>query len=372
MPGAWRRRRGSEAEPGAATTTPAPHQSNALGPNPHSLSTVIVEQGIIAAGFTACHSVEEAVCGSKDGKGVAWIALADASFDELGEVARRLHLGPRALVELEERRRTPRAPRARIPRLDRGAHLILPGLHQDGTGGVRLRGQLELFATRESVAVLATDLPEHMQPRALRRQFATSLQEAREPTGGLVLGLTVSAILDWYERLLDLLEDESVRLADELFTNRREEELRRIYALSRPVHATAVAMEPLVSGFDELAHEADAALAVSLARPLRSEILYLRRRLERLEALLSSTQQSCFNLAQDEANRLMERQGDVTRQMSGYALLIAIPTIVFALYGTNFNHIPLLGKSWGYGVMLALTGILCLIAWWRLRRASWI
>jgi magnesium transporter len=333
---------------------------------------VIVEKGLIASGFTACRSVEDAVGGAKDGHGVAWVALADPSFDELEEVARHLCLGPRALVELEERRRTHLSPRARMPRLDRSAHLILPGLHQDTTGGLHLRGQLELFATRESVAVLATDLPGHMQPAALRRRFAESLQEAREPTGGRVLGLTVSAILDWYERLLDVLEDESMRIADKLFTNRGEAELRRIYAVSRPVHAAAVAMEPLVSGFDELAEETDAALEVSLARPLRSEILYLKRRLERLDALLSSTQQSCFNLSQERANRLMERQGDVTRQMSGYALLIAIPTIVFALYGTNFNHIPLLGKSGGYGVMLALTGILCLIAWWRLRRASWI
>jgi magnesium transporter len=336
------------------------------------LSTVIVEHGIINSGFTACRSVGEAIGGSKDGTGVAWIALVDPSFDELEEVARRLCLGPRALVELEDRRRTRRSPPARIPRLDRGAHLILPGLHQGTAGAVRLRGQLELFATPGSVAVLATDLPEHMQPRALRQRFATSLREAREPTGGLVLGLTLSAILDWYERLLDLLEDESLRVADELFTGRGEAELRRIYAISRPVHATAVAMEPLVSGFDELAAEPDAALEMSLARPLQSEILYLRRRLERLDGLLSSTQQSCFNLAQDRANRLMERQGDVTRQMSGYALLIAIPTIVFALYGTNFDHIPLIGRSWGYGVMLAVTGILCLIAWRRLRRAGWI
>ena len=53
---------------------------------------------------------------------------------------------------------------------------------------------------------------------------------------------------------------------------------------------------------------------------------------------MSSTQQTYFNLAQDEANALMERQGDVTRMMSGYALLIAIPTIAFSLYSTNLDH----------------------------------
>jgi hypothetical protein len=79
-----------------------------------------------------------------------------------------------------------------------------------------------------------------------------------------------------------------------------------------------------------------------------------------------------FNLSQDEANRLMSAQSDITRKMSGYALLIAIPTIVFSLYGTNFTHVPLIGENWGYGVMLALTVVLCLVAWRKLRAADWL
>jgi magnesium transporter len=110
----------------------------------------------------------------------------------------------------------------------------------------------------------------------------------------------------------------------------------------------------------------------SLTKQLRSKVIYLSGHLGRLDALLSSAQQSYFSLAQDDANRLIEQQANVTRKLSGYALLIAIPTIVFSLYGTNFHHVPLVGKSWGYGVMLGLTVVLCLLTWWRLRKAGWI
>ena len=105
---------------------------------------------------------------------------------------------------------------------------------------------------------------------------------------------------------------------------------------------------------------------------MRSELAFLTRRLERIDALLSSAQQSYFSLTQGDANRLIEQQAAVTRKLSGYALLIAIPTIVFSLYGTNFHHVPLIGKSWGYWVMLGVTVVVCLFAWWRLRKAGWI
>ncbi len=180
-------------------------------------------------------------------------------------------------------------------------------------------------------------------------------------------------VLDYYETLLDALEDEAVRIADSVFVDRGRRQLEEIYALARPVHAATVATQPLVRGFEELAQDGEhRRLDVALAAPLRSEIAYVLGRLERVDALLSSAQQLYFNLAQDDANRLTEEQGDVTRKMSGYALLVAIPTIVFSLYGTNFNHVPLLSKSWGYGVMLGVTTVLCLVAWWRLSKAGWI
>ena len=65
-------------------------------------------------------------------------------------------------------------------------------------------------------------------------------------------------------------------------------------------------------------------------------------------------------------------RGNATRRISAYALLVAIPTIIFSLYGTTFDHVPLLGEPSGYGVMLVVTVVVSLFAWWRLRRARWI
>jgi magnesium transporter len=331
---------------------------------------MIVAHGVLAAGFAPADSVADAVAVAAAGDGVAWIAAEGASPAELEQLGRALGIREAELARVVERRDAPRTPRARVTRLGAGAHVIVLGWEAEPGGGARMRGQLELLATPTALAVLASDLPEPLRPPALLEAVCALRGEhaaAEEP-----LGLVLSRVLDYYEEVLDVLEDQAVAIVDELFVERSGEQLREISHLARPVHAATVATQPLVHGFEHLAGGAAADLVRAFSAPLRSELAYVAGRLARLDALLDSAQQTYFNLAQDEANRLTSAQSDITRKMSGYALLIAIPTIVFSLYGTNFNHVPLIGESWGYGVMLGFTLVLCLIAWRKLRTAGWL
>src|SRR5262249_10680447 len=172
--------------------------------------------------------------------------------------------------------------------------------------GPQLRRELGLLGTADCVAVLASGLPERMRPPAVRERLEPLLAQASALSGGLVVGLVIARVLDWYEELLEEMEDEAVRIAEEVFVSRGGDQLKRSHALSRPVHAAAVAVQPLQHGLDELAPSA----GHSLTKQLRSKIVYLTGRLGRLDALLSSAQQSYFSLAQDDANRLIETAGE--------------------------------------------------------------
>jgi hypothetical protein len=248
--------------------------------------------------------------GVLQGEVVAWIGGVDASSHELEQLARSMGLGDHALARLAQRRRTRRVPGSRVTLLDQGAHLLFVGVGRDAAEAVRVHGHIEMLATRDAVVVLSTAVSERMEPAALRSALEPAL--------------------------------------------------------------AAAGIQPLGHALQELTDRPREGLEVTLAAALRSEVLHLAARLQRIDALLSSAQQTYFNLAQDHANTLMERQGDVTRRMSGYALLVAIPAIAFGLYGTNFDHIPLIGESWGYAVMLGLTCLVCGLVWWRLRAADWL
>ena len=333
---------------------------------------MIEAHGILTRSFSASASVPAAVAAAQHGDGVAWIGGEDVSPAELEELGHAMELDAQALARVVQRRTSPRTPRARVTLLEPGAHVIVLGWQRTPGGGARMQGQLELLATPGTLAVLGRDLPEPLTPAALLDAVQASLDQITMVGAGDALALVLAKVLDYYEEVLDALEDEAVTLLDSLFAHRSAQQLRQISLLARPVHAATVATQPLAHGFEHLSQSPDADLTVALAGPLRSEMVYVAGRLARLDALLDSAQQTYFNLSQDEANRLMSTQSDVTRKMSGYALLIAIPTIVFSLYGTNFAHVPLIGEDWGYGVMLGLTAVLCLVAWRKLRAADWL
>jgi magnesium transporter len=329
--------------------------------------------GILRSAFVAADSAADAVAAARREGGVAWIGVSEATVAEVEDVGRTMGVDERRLAQVVQRRRSPRTPRARVTRLEHGVHVMILGWARDATTGARLQGQLELLAVPGALAVLGRELTDELTPPVLLAAVEATLEQVPVTTTGEVLGLVVSTVLDHYERILDTLEDETVSIMDGLFTERRGEQLQRISRISRPVHAASVATQPLAHGFGYQAGDpADFGLGGGFGVPLRSEVVYIAGRLQRIDALLDTAQQTYFNLAQDEANRLMSGQADITRKMSGYALLIAIPTIVFSLYGTNFNHIPLIGESWGYGVMLAVTLIGCLVAWRKLRTAGWL
>ena len=62
----------------------------------------------------------------------------------------------------------------------------------------------------------------------------------------------------------------------------------------------------------------------------------------------------------------------MTRQLAGYAALLAVPTAIAGIYGMNFEYMPELHQKWGYpavwGVILSVCGGL----WLRFRRIGWL
>jgi magnesium transporter len=57
-----------------------------------------------------------------------------------------------------------------------------------------------------------------------------------------------------------------------------------------------------------------------------------------------------------EASLLMKasRQSEVTRRLTGWAAILAVPTAVAGIYGMNFQHMPELSWRYGYAMVLGL------------------
>jgi Mg2+ and Co2+ transporter CorA len=60
------------------------------------------------------------------------------------------------------------------------------------------------------------------------------------------------------------------------------------------------------------------------------------------------------------------------KRLAGWGAILAIPTVVFSLYGMNFRFMPELGWRFGYPLVLAGTVTGCLLLYWKLKRAEWL
>jgi magnesium transporter len=65
-------------------------------------------------------------------------------------------------------------------------------------------------------------------------------------------------------------------------------------------------------------------------------------------------------------------QNEVVKRLAGWGAILAIPTVIFSLYGMNFEGMPELKWPAGYPLAVAATLVGCVVVYRRLRRAGWV
>lgn len=65
-------------------------------------------------------------------------------------------------------------------------------------------------------------------------------------------------------------------------------------------------------------------------------------------------------------------QNEVVKRLAGWGAILAIPTVVFSMYGMNFRHMPELGGRFAYPLVVGGTLTACVLLYRRLVRAGWI
>jgi magnesium transporter len=88
---------------------------------------------------------------------------------------------------------------------------------------------------------------------------------------------------------------------------------------------------------------------------------------------LASLNEAVFGLSWRTANKLAGEQTAAGTRLTAYAAMLAVPAVIFGLYGTNFQQLPdLLKQPWGYPAMLAGTFIIEVLMWLRFRHRGWL
>ena len=212
----------------------------------------------------------------------------------------------------------------------------------------------------------------------VRHGEATSLHEVRASVEGdaerlrrgpgAVLHAIVDRVVDDYAPAIDGLREDIEEVENDVFSPERNTSAERIYKLKREVLEFTRAAAPLVGPLDRLAtshHELIHPEVREYFRDVNDHLVRVHEQLEGFRELLTSVLTA--NLTQ-----VSVRQNEDMRKISAWVAIAAVPTMIAGIYGMNFEHMPELGWSIGYPMVLAVMLVACGSLFRAFKRAGWL
>ena len=175
-------------------------------------------------------------------------------------------------------------------------------------------------------------------------------------------------VVDHYTDVTRLMECDIDVIEEVAFSPGRTLDVEPIYMLKREVVELRRCVNPLSAAFQRMQTEDKDLISKEVRRYLRDVADHQTAAADQI----ASYDDMLNSLVQAALARVGMQQNSDMRKMSAWAGIIAVPTMVAAIYGMNFHFMPELNWTWGYpGVMAAMT-IGCLFLYFQFRKGKWL
>ncbi|MGH9138885.1 MAG: magnesium and cobalt transport protein CorA [Acidimicrobiales bacterium] len=186
-----------------------------------------------------------------------------------------------------------------------------------------------------------------------------------------VLHAVMDHVVDGYDPVIAGLDNDIREIEVQVFDAdraRRSDPSRRIFKLKREVLDFHRHTKPLTEALSRLQAGSVPRCHIDLRdyfRDIQDHLLRVVSEIENFRDLLSDALGA--NLAE-----VSVRQNDDMRKISAWVAVAAVPTVIGAIYGMNFEHMPELEWVWGYPLVIGLTAGLMLLLFRRFKAAGWL
>jgi magnesium transporter len=348
-------RSGAEIE--ATTPQAAPLQTEDVG-------SAVVDCGLYDAGERRGGRVELETALEKAGAcedGFVWIGLHDPSPGVVEAVGRHFELHPLAVEDAVHAHQ-----RAKLELFGDTLFAVMKTARYIDSEELVEIGEVMVFVGRRFAVTVR-----HGEASPLH-DVRMDLEAHPDLLGigpSSVLYAVADRIVDDYAEVIEGLATDVEEVEREVFSTEGANPAERIYRLKREVIELRRAVTPLTGPMQRLAdRQTGLPLDPRTGDYFRDVHDHLARDADRVAAfdeLLAGALQA--NLAQ-----LSVRDNQDMRRISAWIAIIAVPTMVFGLYGMNFEHMPELTWTYGYPLVVAVTLLVCALLYRRLKRAGWL
>ena len=203
------------------------------------------------------------------------------------------------------------------------------------------------------------------------REHCEMLPERLGRGPSFVLYAIMDFVVDNYRPIMDDLEAKFTQYEAQLFdpaANTGQAYLQELYQLKRQLIRLRSAASPLLDVCTQLLRFHEGLITKEgkvYFRDIYDHVVRFIDTGDRLREMVESAVQ--INLAQ-----VTIHQNEIVQTLAGWGAILAIPTMIFSLYGMNFANMPGLSWQWSFPVVLGGIFTCCTLLWRRLRRAGWL
>jgi magnesium transporter len=175
-------------------------------------------------------------------------------------------------------------------------------------------------------------------------------------------------VVDHYLAVTSLMETDIDSIEVVAFAPGRKLDVEPIYLLKREVVELRRCVSPLGVAFQRMQTENKDLISKEVRRYLRDVADHQTEAADQI----ASYDDMLNSLVQAALARVGMQQNTDMRKMSAWAGIIAVPTMVAAIYGMNFHFMPELNWTWSYPAVMALMTVACLILYFQFRKRNWL
>ena len=186
--------------------------------------------------------------------------------------------------------------------------------------------------------------------------------------GGFLLYTLLDEVVDGYFVLVERLEDLSDEIEERIFADEPDRAVEQtIFQMRRrlvQVRRRVMPMREMVGLLQGQPMLVPAPLA-PYYRDVGDHVIRVLEFLDNLRDFLASALEA-------ELSQVSNRLNLIMKKLTSWAAIILIPTLIAAVYGMNFRHMPELSWRFGYLFALGLMAASAIVLYWVFKRREWL
>ncbi len=288
-----------------------------------------------------------------------WVALRDATDDEITQMAGEFSLHELAVEDARKGHQR--------PKVEEYGDMVFAVMQLPELEGGELRvGEVAVFVGRNFVLSVRNGSQHDFLGV---RQRCESEPHLLTHGAGFVFYALMDAVVDRYFPLLDTLETELETIEGRIFDRgSARANIERLYELKRKSTVLRHAVAPLLEAVGKL-------YGGRVPHVCRDTGEYFRDvydHLGRINASIDTMRETIATAIQVNLSMVTIEESETTKRLAAWAGIFAVATAFAGIWGMNFDGMPELHWRFGYPAALLVIATACVFLYRRFKRAGWL